>query len=84
MKNCIGYFSFVTYCTFLYRILDESDTLIEVLWNDTMVFYSGYAYKDLESIVEKLCSLVIKSETSKFQVSSNALWLKIALSMCTN
>lgn len=33
-----------------------------------MIFYSGYTYKSLESLVEKLCSLVIKSETCKFQV----------------
>lgn len=49
------------------KILDESETPIDVLWNDTLVFYSGYTYGALEPIVEKFCSLIIKSETSKYQ-----------------
>lgn len=49
------------------KILDENETPIEVLWNDTMVFYSGYTYEKLEPVVSKFCSLIIKSETNKFQ-----------------
>ena len=54
---------------FTSRILDERETPIDVLWNDTLIFYSGYTYETLEPIVEKFCSLIIKSETSKHQVS---------------
>ena len=50
------------------RLLDENDSLINVLWNDTLVHYSGYSFENLEPVVEKLCALVIKSETYKFQV----------------
>ena len=50
------------------RILDETDALINVLWNDTLVFYSGYTCEALMPLMEKLCSLIVKSETSKFQV----------------
>jgi len=49
------------------RLLDENDSLINVLWNDTLVHYSGYSFENLEPVVEKLCALVIKSETYKFQ-----------------
>jgi len=49
------------------KILDETDALINVLWNDTLVFYSGYTCEALMPLMEKLCSLIVKSETSKFQ-----------------
>jgi hypothetical protein len=57
------------YCCFTFRILDEHENPIDVLWNDTLIYYSGYTYESLEPIVEKFCSLIIKSETSKYQVS---------------
>ncbi len=49
------------------RILDESETEVDDLWNASMVFYSGYTSKTLEPLMEKLCSLLVISETSKFQ-----------------
>ncbi|XP_046448620.1 G2/mitotic-specific cyclin-B-like [Daphnia pulex] len=49
------------------KILDEHENPIDVLWNDTLIYYSGYTYEALEPIVEKFCSLIIKSETSKHQ-----------------
>jgi len=49
------------------KILDERDTPINILWNDTLVFYSGYTFDSLELVISKFCSLLIKSETSKSQ-----------------
>lgn len=49
------------------KILDDHETHIDILWNDTLKFYSGYDYETLEPVVAKFCSLLIKSETSKFQ-----------------
>ena len=48
-------------------ILDESDSSGDELWNASMVFYSGYSRDSLEPLMEKLCSLIVSSETSKFQ-----------------
>lgn len=49
------------------KLLDENESLINVLWNDTLVHYSGYSFENLEPVVEKLCALIIKSDTYKFQ-----------------
>jgi len=49
------------------KILDEKDSLINILWNDTLVHYSGYLCESLEPVIEKLCALIIKSDTYKFQ-----------------
>ena len=57
-----------TNVSFINRLLDENESLINVLWNDTLVHYSGYSFENLEPVVEKLCALIIKSETYKFQV----------------
>ena len=45
------------FCCFC-RVLDERETPIDVLWNDTLIFYSGYTYQALEPIVGKFCSLL--------------------------
>lgn len=50
------------------RVLDENQKPVEQLWNDTLVYYSGYASHQLVDVVAQLCGLIIKSETSKFQV----------------
>jgi len=49
------------------RLLDESDTDGSKLWNHSMVFYSGYQYDILEPLMDKLCSLLLAAESSKFQ-----------------
>ena len=63
-----AYQCILTFFGVLYRILDDRETPIDILWNDTLQFYSGYTYQSLEPVVGRFCSLVIKSETSKFQV----------------
>ena len=49
------------------KILDESEGTEEI-WNASMVYYSGYTKTSLEPLMKKLCTLVVSSETSKFQV----------------
>jgi len=49
------------------RILDENETEPNELWNASMVFYSGYTRESLEPLMDKLCSLLVTSEASKFQ-----------------
>uniref|UniRef100_A0A0N8B2L8 G2/mitotic-specific cyclin-B1 n=1 Tax=Daphnia magna TaxID=35525 RepID=A0A0N8B2L8_9CRUS len=49
------------------RILDESDTESNELWNHSMVYYSGYTYESLEPLMEKLCGLIAAADVSKFQ-----------------
>nr|SVE77435.1 EOG090X013U [Daphnia lumholtzi] len=49
------------------RILDENDTESTQLWNHSMVYYSGYTYESLESLMEKLCGLIAAADVSKFQ-----------------
>lgn len=49
------------------KVLNENDTPINILWNDTLVYYSGYTYDSLQMLVSKFCSLLIKAETSKCQ-----------------
>lgn len=48
------------------KILDESEGTEEI-WNASMVYYSGYTKTSLEPLMKKLCTLIVTSETSKFQ-----------------
>lgn len=49
------------------RILDENETPMTVLWNESLVFYSGFTSQALQPLIEKLCALIVKSESSKQQ-----------------
>ena len=53
----------------IFRILDENDTDGNNLWNNSMVYYSGYTYESLEPLMEKLCALIASADVSKFQVN---------------
>ena len=38
------------------------------VWTKTMVHYTSYCFKDIEAVVKKVASLVIKASASKNQV----------------
>jgi hypothetical protein len=39
------------------------------LWTKTLACYTSYSDKDIEAVVKKLASLVVKSNGTKYQVS---------------
>jgi hypothetical protein len=39
------------------------------VWTKTLAYYTSYSFKDIEAVVKKLASTVVKSGASKNQVS---------------
>lgn len=39
------------------------------VWTNTMVHYTCYSFRDIEGIVKKVASVVVKASASKTQVS---------------
>jgi hypothetical protein len=39
------------------------------VWTKTLVHYTSYSFRDIEAVVKKIASVVVKASTSKNQVS---------------
>lgn len=65
--ECSSWPSSLQAATALFVTLKVMSTDPDNCWTPTIAYYSNYEEKDLEKYASKLCSLVVKADTSKYQ-----------------